>query len=86
MIRTALIGLAAAAALTAGANTASAKVHWNVDVNVGLPGPYMGGYYGGGYVPAYDPYPSDCFYIKKSKWVNIGGMWVKKHYKSLVCE
>ncbi len=84
MFRTALIGLAAAAALTAGATAASAKVHWDVDVNVGLPGAF-GGYYGG-YYPVYDPYPPHCFYVKKHKWVNMGGFWVKKSFKSLVCE
>ncbi len=84
MIRTALIGLIAAAALVAGASNASAKVHWNVDVNIGMPGPQVGYY--PSYSPFYEPYPVDCFYVKRKKWVKVGGAWKVKLVNKLVCE
>ena len=81
-----LIALAAVTTLAAGASAAQAKVHF--DVNVGLPGLYVGH---GGYAPVYvsDDYygyeePS-CHYvkIKKVKWVN--GYKVITFKKKLVC-
>ena len=84
MIRPALISLIAAAALIAGASHASAKVHWNVDVNVGMPGPQVGYY--PSYSPFYEPYPVDCFYVKQKKWVKAGGAWKVKIVNRLVCE
>jgi hypothetical protein len=84
MTRAALIGLGAMAVLVAGTSTASAKVHWNVDVTVGMPAPYVGYY--PSYTPFYEPYPVDCFYIQKKKWVKVGGVWKMKHVKKLVCE
>jgi hypothetical protein len=83
MIRASLIGLATAAALTAGASTASAGVDWNINVGIGAPG-----FYPGYYAPVYSPYPfyeDDCHYIKVKKWVKKNGMWKKKFVKKLVC-
>jgi hypothetical protein len=84
MLRTALVGLATAVALTAGATEASAK-KWNVDVHIGG-GP---GFYGGPvyhpYYPIYDNGP-DCYYVKKKKLVNIGGIWKKKYINVLICD
>jgi hypothetical protein len=81
MIRTALIGLATAAALTAGASTASAGV--NVDVNFGLGGGFYPGY------PIYSPYPAyyddDCHYVKVKKWIKKNGNWKKIWVKKFVC-
>lgn len=80
MIRASLIALAAAAALTAGASSASA----GVDVHIGLPGvgiynPYYGNPY---YSPVYD---DDCHYIKVKKWVWKNGQKHKVYMKKLVC-
>jgi hypothetical protein len=83
MLRTALIGLAAALALTAGATQASAKTNWDINVHFGAPG-----FYG----PVYSPYHSiyyddeDCHYVTKKKLVKVGGgFWKKKYVKVLVC-
>jgi hypothetical protein len=80
MIRASLIGLATAAALTAGASTASAGVDFNV--NLGF-GPYAPVH------PIYSPYPAyyqdDCHYVKVKKWVKKNGVWKKKFVKKLVC-
>jgi opacity protein-like surface antigen len=82
-----LISLAAVAALAAGASAAQAKVHF--DVNVGLPGFYVGNGYGyGGPVYVADDYGYDepsCHYVKvkKVKWVD--GYKVVTFKKKLVC-
>jgi ABC-type sugar transport system substrate-binding protein len=84
MIRASLIALAAAAALTAGASSASA----GVDVHIGFPGvgiynPYYGNPY---YSPVYEPvYDEDCHYIKVKKWVWKNGHKHKVFVKKLVC-
>ena len=77
----ALAALATLAAGTAAATTAAqAKVHF--DVNVGIPGLYVGPGY---YEPAYYDAP-DCGYVmvKKVKWVHGHRhvFWKKK----LICE
>jgi hypothetical protein len=81
MLRASVIGLAAAAVLTAGASTASAGV--NVDVNFGFGSPYHPVY------PIYSPYPAyydeDCHYIKAKKWVKKNGKFKKIYVKKLVC-
>ncbi|MDP9137247.1 MAG: hypothetical protein M3N38_03610 [Pseudomonadota bacterium] len=89
MIHTAIIGLAAAAALTIGASTASAgvDVHFNVGPGYGYGfGGYPYGYppYHPAYHPGYaDP---DCHYVTKWKWVKkANGNLKKKYYKKLVC-
>ena len=83
MLRASLIGLATAAALTAGATTASAGVDFNVNVGLGSYGPAY---------PVYSPYPvyyggydDDCHYIKTKKWVKKNGQWKKIYIKKLVC-
>lgn len=83
MIRASLIALAAAAALTAGASSASA----GVDVHIGFPGV---GIYNPYYAPVYSPYYSpvyddDCHYIKVKKWVWKNGQKHKIFVKKLVC-
>jgi hypothetical protein len=82
MFRTAVIGLAAAAALTIGATAANAGV--NVGINFGGPGVYLG--------PVYDPYPypssydDDCYYVYKKKLVKVApGVYKKKKVKVLQC-
>jgi hypothetical protein len=79
MFRASLIGLATAAALTAGASTASA----GVDVDV-----HFGGFgFGSPYYPVYSPgyWDDDCHYIKAKKWVKKNGKWKKIYVKKLVC-
>lgn len=86
MIRKALIAAAALASVAAiGANQASAKVHINGYINVGLPGygyvdPYPS-------YPVYDDYDDDCHYKvvwkKKWNWNHTAYKIVKK--KVLVC-
>jgi hypothetical protein len=83
MLRASLIGLATAAALTAGASTASAG---GLDVDV-----HFGGGYGYPY-PVYSPYPAyfndyddDCHWIKTKKWVKKNGHWKKIYIKKMVC-
>jgi hypothetical protein len=80
MIRASFIGLATAAALTAGASTASAGVDFNVNLGFGPYGPVH---------PIYSPYPAyyqdDCHYVKVKKWVKKNGVWKKKFVKKLVC-
>jgi len=81
MIRASLIALAAAAALTAGASSASA----GVDVHIGFPGVYNP-YYAPVYSPYYSPdYDDDCHYIKVKKWVWKNGQKHKVFVKKLVC-
>jgi hypothetical protein len=75
MIRKLLIASAAVAAIATAASTAAnAKIHF--DVNVGVPGVYVGGpaYYPPSY-PVYDAGyyddEEDCGYkiVKKKKWI-----------------
>jgi hypothetical protein len=82
-----LISLAAVATLAIGASAAQAKVHF--DVNVGLPGLYVGNGYGGPVYVANDDYGYEepaCHYVKvkKVKWVN--GYKVISFKKKLVCD
>ncbi len=82
MIRASVLGLATAAALAAGATSASAGVDWNI--HVGFPG--YG--YGSPYAPVYSPYPfydEDCHYVKVKKMVKKNGQWKKIYVKKLVC-
>jgi hypothetical protein len=83
MIRASLIALAAAAALTAGASSASA----GVDVLIGFPGVgFYNPYYARVYTPYYSPvYDVDCHYIKVKKWVWKNGQKHKVYMKKLVC-
>jgi hypothetical protein len=85
MIRASLIALAAAAALTAGASSASAGVDWHI--NVGVPGVgFYDPYYAPVYTPYYSPvYDDDCHYIKVKKWVWKNGQKHKVYMKKLVC-
>lgn len=80
-----LIALAAVTTLAAGASAAQAKVH--LDVNVGLPGFYGSGYYGGPVYVADDYYYDEpsCHYvkIKKVKWHN--GQKYVTFKKKLIC-
>ena len=80
MIRASVLGLATAAALAAGATSASA----GVDFYIGFPG----GHYGAPYSPVYSPYgfyEDDCHYVKTKKWVKKNGKWKKIFVKQLVC-
>jgi hypothetical protein len=90
MIRIAVIGLAAVAALTLSAPTASAG---NVNLSIGFGSgfgvvdpyyPYGHPLYVGPVGPAYiDP---DCHYVTKWKWVQKkNGKLKKKYYQKLVC-
>jgi hypothetical protein len=87
MIRIAVIGLAAAAALTFAAPTASAGVTVNLGIGTGfgVVGPYDPYPYGSPYVgPVWnDP---DCHYVTKWNWVvKPNGKKKKVYYKKLVC-
>ena len=79
MIRASLITLAAAAAVTAGASSASAGT--SVHFSFGSPyNPY--------YAPIYSPHPmydDDCHYIKVKKWVWKNGQKKKIWVNKLVC-
>ncbi len=77
MFAKSLIAAAAITVAAAGmASTAEAKVHF--DVNVGVPGIYVGHGYYPGYYPVYDDGYSDGYYdedcgwkkVKKVKWHN----------------
>ena len=82
-----LIALAALATLAAGTATtttaAQAKVH--VNLNVGVPGLYVGSGYGY-YEPTYYDYSPDCGYVTVKKVYWIDGHKVIKWKKKLVCE
>jgi hypothetical protein len=80
-----IIAAAAVAALAAGASAAQAKVH--LDLHIGVPGLYVGGY-----APSYEPVgyygydEPECHYATKKivKWKN--GYKIVKFKKVLVCD
>lgn len=80
MIRSTLIALTAAAAMTAGlASSAQAKTNFDVDV-------YFGGGFGPGYGYGYGPgygWNDDCDYVWVKKWSNKKHKYVWK--KKFVC-
>jgi hypothetical protein len=91
MIRKLIIASAAVATIaTAASSAANAKVHF--DVNVGVPGVYVGGPYYPSY-PVYDAgygygeYEDDCGFkiVKKKKWIPGLGVYKIVKKKVWVC-